>query len=118
MKPWTKENGYEGPAIAFDEFTPAGRALVDHFEWSTASTVNVAAPGEDGRTRVAVVGHGFEGPEIHFFRVPSTEEDREEGLHLRAAEDLCKLDRPYLSFDEYDPAAAQVDWTSLAFHDA
>ena len=37
-KEMAEDNGYEGPFVAFDERDSAGHAMLDLFEWSTAST--------------------------------------------------------------------------------
>ena len=36
-----KDEGYEGRMVSFDEHDAAGRAIVDHFVWDSASTFTV-----------------------------------------------------------------------------
>ncbi len=32
---------YYEPKLTFDEFESAGKAIVEHFEWDTATTINI-----------------------------------------------------------------------------
>ncbi len=37
---WATGQGYEPPMVSFDEFDPAGKAIVRHFVWESAWTVS------------------------------------------------------------------------------